>query len=364
MMVVLQHAMPALASAGLRSGLAPFEPGSIAVLLFFVLSGFIVTDAAALFYERRAPEFLLNRMIRIYPPYAVAVALTVLVTSAVQALGGNEAITALFGTAPDHSVHNILASLAGILPVAGKGLEPAGSGPILILAWALRIELVFYGVVFLALAAGRLIDQPAARLLAVAGILVLGFDALRFEHLRGSGLEFTPYFVLGASIYFAITPASRRRRVLAAALVLISSVMIGVHIFGQAPVNEVAGFVRDLSGQCELFYTGIAVWLALMVMPRTVPSRIQALDQMLGELTYPLYLTHMAALLPCVWLVPRGSAMAWPLALAATLAMAWAMHRLLETRLMAVRRRVRGHALTVQRAGPVPMTQRPNQTAA
>lgn len=354
-MVVVQHGLWALGPPGLRDWLAPLEIGSVAVSLFFVLSGFIVVEAAVLFYERRAGAFLLNRMIRIYPPYIVAVVLTVFATAVIGHLGGDGAIISLFGSWPDHSAHNIVASLFGILPVAGKLLEPAGTEPILVLAWALRVELVFYGFVFLALVAGRVLDQPVARMLGVAGVSLLAYDAVRFEALRGGGLEYTPYFVLGVSAYFAITPASFRRRALAIVLILASSVMIAYHISGQELVNEKAGYVRDLAGQQALFFSGIAGWLVLLAVPSLWPAvntRVRSADQAVGELTYPIYLTHLAALLPCIWLVPNTSILAWPVALSFVLVLAWLMHHVVESRLMILRQKVRGKNLSFKVGAP------------
>ncbi len=344
-MVVVQHALPALGTGRLPVLIAPLEIGSIAVLLFFVLSGFIVTEAAMLFYVRRPGAFLTNRFIRIYPPYIVAVTLTVLVTATVTQLGGEPAVVALFNEPPDHSAANIFAALAGIFPVAGKLLAPAGAAPILILAWALRIELLFYGVVFLALWAGRVFNQPPARALGVVAIGLLLFDAQWFASLRGNGLEFTPYFVLGTSVYFAITPASARRRVLAGALVIVSSAMIAQHISGQPNSHEQAAFIRDLNGQSALFFAGCALWFFLIALPRIAPrlaTSARIVDQKLGELTYPLYLSHMAALLVVLYLVPAGSLRAWPFALGACLGVAWLMHQIVETPLMVLRRRIRG----------------------
>ena len=352
LMVVAQHGLLALGPPALRDFLAPIEIGSVAVLLFFVLSGFIVVEAAVLFYERRAAAFLLNRMIRIYPPYIVAVVLTVLATAMTGAMGGDGAVISLFGAWPDHTAHNIVASLFGIVPVIGKLLEPAESEPILILAWALRVELVFYGIVYLALEAGRALDQPVARMLGVAGVSLLAYDVLRFEALRGGGLEYTPYFVLGVSAYFAITPASLRRRALATLLVVASSIMVAYHIGGQELINEKVGYVRDLMGQQALFFAGLAVWLALLAVPRfssALHARVRATDQAIGELTYPLYLTHMAALVPCVWLLPADSSLSLFLGVASCLGIAVLMHQVVEQRLIALRRRVRGQGVSPAR---------------
>jgi peptidoglycan/LPS O-acetylase OafA/YrhL len=343
-MVVVQHGLPSLGPEALRTWLPPLEIGSVAVLLFFVLSGFIVVEAAAMFYERRPVPFLVNRLIRIYPPYIVAVLITAAMIALAERFGGHAAIFALFGAVPEHSVSQVVANLFAIIPFTGKLTGPPGGEPILILAWALRIELVFYAVVAMALAAGTFVNQPAARLLGVAGVSFLAVDAVYFQSLRGSGLEFTPYFVLGTSVYFTVQPASVRRRVLALVLVVASSLMCAFHISGQSLINPNAGYARDLSGQGAFFFTGLAIWLGLIVLPRVWPefwARFNAVDQRSGELTYPLYLTHMAALLPCVWLLASPGLLAMGVGLGVALMVAALMHQTVETPLLAVRRRVR-----------------------
>src|SRR3989442_4507714 len=46
--------------------------GTIAVLIFFVLSGFVITEALTVFYKDRMDRFLLNRLLRLVPPYCAA----------------------------------------------------------------------------------------------------------------------------------------------------------------------------------------------------------------------------------------------------------------------------------------------------
>lgn len=344
LMVVVQHALSAFGSRELQDLLAPLEIGSTAVLLFFVLSGFIVVEAAMLFYEGRPAAFLTNRLIRIYPPYAVAVLLTVLVTFLVARSGGEAAVVKLFGGWPDHSAGNILASLVGIIPLAGKLVAPSGSEPILTLAWALRIELVFYSVVGLALAAGQALKQSAARLLGVAAVVLLAAELLWFNSLRGKGLEFTPYFVLGASIYFSVTPARARRRWLSATLALISCVLIAMHIGGQDVENANAHFQRDVTGQLMLFFSGLACCLALLALPRHWPAWfkcLQAMDQKTGDLTYAVYLTHIAALLFVLSLFPDGGLLGLTVALGCAVIFAVLMVFFVERPLQSLRSGIR-----------------------
>jgi len=63
--VVVSH------STGLEapgSFLAAMGIGNIAVMGFFVLSGFIIAEAASTFYRNRPAAFLANRFWRIAPP--------------------------------------------------------------------------------------------------------------------------------------------------------------------------------------------------------------------------------------------------------------------------------------------------------
>lgn len=45
--------------------------GGIAVMAFFVLSGYIISEASATFYRGRPFPFLLNRLLRLLPPISV-----------------------------------------------------------------------------------------------------------------------------------------------------------------------------------------------------------------------------------------------------------------------------------------------------
>jgi peptidoglycan/LPS O-acetylase OafA/YrhL len=53
--------------------------GPVAVFVFFMISGFVIGEAALKFYDGRPVQFFLNRLIRLYPPYLMALALTGLV---------------------------------------------------------------------------------------------------------------------------------------------------------------------------------------------------------------------------------------------------------------------------------------------
>jgi peptidoglycan/LPS O-acetylase OafA/YrhL len=45
------------------------------IFLFFVLSGYVLAEALNLFYQGRLKQFLINRGLRIFPPFLVALAI-------------------------------------------------------------------------------------------------------------------------------------------------------------------------------------------------------------------------------------------------------------------------------------------------
>jgi peptidoglycan/LPS O-acetylase OafA/YrhL len=75
-LVVLQHYL-ALAPHWLARKIEPFELGSLAVYVFFVASGYIISEAAHRFYSSRPIAFLANRFVRILPLAVVAIAANV-----------------------------------------------------------------------------------------------------------------------------------------------------------------------------------------------------------------------------------------------------------------------------------------------
>ncbi len=88
----------------------------------------------------------------------------------------------------------------------------------------------------------------------------------------------------------------------------------------------------------------LAAMAALAAWPRVAP-RWRRLDRRLGALSYPLYLNHYAVGIALYDTIPQRSVALYATGLAASLALAWLMHRLVETPLDRLRTRVRGSAV-------------------
>ena len=71
-LVMVQHFGADLAPAPLATALAPYFTESVAVLVFFALSGFVITEAVDSVYRNRPIPFLTNRLLRIVPHFLLA----------------------------------------------------------------------------------------------------------------------------------------------------------------------------------------------------------------------------------------------------------------------------------------------------
>jgi len=158
----------------------PFRWGDAGVEFFFVLSGFIIASAHAGDISRpaRLIPYLQRRMIRIYPPYWIIFALV-----CVMALP----LTATRATLPTDP--GTLAEAWFLLPQDPAEVGGTGS-PVIIVAWTLRYEILFY--LFFAL----LILDLRLGLLA-ASAYSIAFATLR--HQPGIGFPLT--FLLNPCIW-------------------------------------------------------------------------------------------------------------------------------------------------------------------
>jgi peptidoglycan/LPS O-acetylase OafA/YrhL len=72
---VVSHTLPF--TLGASTFASAIGMGNIAVMGFFVLSGFIITEASCAFYRGRPLAFIVNRFWRIAPPYWLAVGISI-----------------------------------------------------------------------------------------------------------------------------------------------------------------------------------------------------------------------------------------------------------------------------------------------
>jgi peptidoglycan/LPS O-acetylase OafA/YrhL len=319
--VLVSHAQALLPPGG--SPLQPLSLGNVGVFLFFVLSGFVITEALEEFYRGRTGAFLLNRFLKIYPPYWVAAAITI-------------GIDASTGT-----VNASLATIGGVvgnIAMFGQFLGITNYSVISI-TWAIIVELQFYALAALTF---HVISVTSMRWVVLMTVSVLGivgymyvYTTSGFSRYYGS-LQYAPYFITGVWLYYLRT---KQNPGLSMVLVL-ASVAISLHSFvryvGQNPEMNVFGAALLFLTLLALF--GYLLWRGDRWINRNV-------DRHLGNATYFLYLIHTTAITFVAYLNYASGIAAFWLALVLSVVLAFVLFLAVESPLQLLRDRVRGKRL-------------------
>ncbi|MBN8874810.1 MAG: acyltransferase [Rhodospirillales bacterium] len=334
-LVMLQHFCADLAPEPLMRLVAPYGIGDIAVLIFFALSGFVITEAVDCAYRDRPGAFMTNRLLRIVPHFLIAVLASILAHALFLQLDGVRLWRSQPGVPEGaFALGNVLMNLVGIAPLADRWI----TYNFLDITWAVRVEMAFYLAIAVAIGVGGRLRGPRGFAWVGAAILVALVPAFG-RAVGGSGpgmFAFTPYFAFGAGLYFATRGA--RLGWLTAALSLVG---ICVHFVSRSP--GVSGVPPSLAGQGVIFIALLATMCVLAFVTIRAGRRT---DQFLGSITYPLYLYHETVFVVAATLTVGYSYGVFMLAIAASLLVAWAARMTIDPLVDRQRDRIRGGALS------------------
>jgi peptidoglycan/LPS O-acetylase OafA/YrhL len=335
-MVMLQHFQYLLPETE-RSLFQHFGFGAIAVAVFFVISGFIVAEANETFYAGRPLAFLCNRLLRLVPPYLVALTLSVLLHAALWRAG----LLRLWDFAPATSpvtAEQVLMGVVSLLPGARAGALTDGF-EFVPFVWSLRVELTFYllaaasfwAMIWLSRQAGAAVARAAG-----GGLLLGGFALFALWQVHGGPLLIgdLPCFLLGVTAYRVWRRPALRTAL--PVLLALACTLLGFAAWHQRGQPVLADQLPVLLGLLALF--------GLLTTLRTAP-RWQTLDKALGALSYPLYLNHYVVGIGLYDLTAQRGLGLYALGAALSLLLAAAMHRGLEAPLVPLRTRIRGTGL-------------------
>jgi peptidoglycan/LPS O-acetylase OafA/YrhL len=285
------------------SPLTIVSSGDAAVVLFFILSGFVLTLP---FLGSRAPSypaFLVKRVCRIFLPYLAAVALAI--TCA--ALLGDERLPGLsdWANAPWQDGFGV-GLLTGHATLVGS-FDNAQYDPALwSLVYEMRISLIFPLLVFAIVALGLRRGIVAALALVVAGIgLNAAGDGLGHPSDYFKTLYYVPCFVAG------ILFARERRAVMAwfsglgaggRALLLVAGVALYTHRSWVDP-TWLPGAGHDVTDALAVTLGGCGLLVWALGSHRVAQFLRGRIPQFLGRISYSLYLTHAVILLALLHLL-------------------------------------------------------------
>ena len=323
-LVVLQHFVANAAPLGsLYDAIVPYELGSLAVLVFFCLSGFVITEAVTRIYSGKPVAYLANRFLRITPHFIVAVAIAVMIHAVFDYFGTLRISDREHpGLSTQHAfdIVNIIGNVFAFLPGVNRFL----SFEFVDIIWAVRIEMVFYFAVFLALLTQ--IHQRLTKLLPYA-LITLGLATVIIARQFGFGF----FFMYGVLLF--------NHRCFPLSIILCIAGM-GLYFF-MMPLHTDAGYHRAILEQCLILIAmvGAMTWLAFR------PGQPHAFDQRCGELSYPLYIHHQNLLILLISLTKGYSYPVFAFGLVASLPLAYGLSRLVDPTVNQLRNVIRGGQL-------------------
>ena len=273
--------------------LSLFVLGRPAVILFFVLSGFVLSLSLISPRAPSYPAFVVRRICRIYLPFAIAI----LVAAAARMLIQPTPIDALstwFNS--DWRTPVDLSLLLGHLAMLGTSIDMSLNNPIWSLVIEMRISLVFP---LLLLLVGRSLKVTAVALLfcLVISELIARSPLLPRQAYSGEtlvqGTLFTVYFV--AYFVLGILLATQRQRITLIVQALHPWLRRLLWLAAIAGLGVSRDIVDGASAALIIALTigspGIQAWLCTPVL------------QWLGRISYSLYLTHVIVLLATIHLL-------------------------------------------------------------
>ena len=307
----------ALSHAGVK--IAGLNPGVVAVVCFYLISGYVMTGLIRGHYAtaRRVPHFYADRALRLFPQYLAIAGLTLLWFMC------SGQTTAFLRQMPQWT--DLLSNLV-VVPLNYYMFNDSDRFTLIPPAWSLGAEIQFYLLMpFLLIFRLRVVAFVAA--LAVFMIATWGkIDSDIFGYRLLPGV--LTFFLLGSFLYDA-----RERR--SAKLIVI----------GGALLAGCYALLLSHYGHLMLPYNretllGIMIGLPLLHWLGKLPQH--AVDNHLGDLSYGVFLNHFLI----QWALigqPAGMLM-WALYLVASIALSLLTQRLAERPALRWRRRVRDKA--------------------
>lgn len=250
---------------------AGFNPGVVAVVCFYLISGYVMTGLLRHHYEgpQRIPHFYLDRVLRLFPQYLVIAAFT-LVWFIV-----SDSRNIFLRSTPqwDDLFNNLI-----VIPLNYFMFNYSDRFTLIPPAWSLGAEIQFYLLIpFLLLFRLRMFAFLIGLVVFVAAAWgVLHTDTFGYRLLPGVLV----FFMLGSGLYDGRNIQGARG--------------LGIVMAGAGAVIVFA-FVLVKSGKFLLPYNpetllGLVIGIPLVQWLGKLPQR--ALDNRLGDLSYGVFLNH------------------------------------------------------------------------
>jgi peptidoglycan/LPS O-acetylase OafA/YrhL len=291
MAVVLSHA---LQFSGTNKTLAlETGIGHIAVMVFIIVSGFVITHLLVSQNESY-PVYITRRLLRIFPVYVVCTVASAILMFYAEPLfpWSPELLRNLRATQEQHLAAHVLAHVAMLHGAVPNNVLSLSQYALLSPAWSISLEWQFYLIAPFALA---LLRRRAA-------MLILGVLITTWMYKRGYFGSFrNPSLIFGAGLFFLVGMASR---------------LVLPHISTKAPLAVALGATGLVMFDKNLF--PFVIWVAVLALLCSTDKQAYTRfanflleckpAQWLGKRSYSIYLAH----LPLLLIIDRGIWLLFP----------------------------------------------------
>jgi FkbM family methyltransferase len=276
------------------------NPGWIGVELFFVVSGYVVTQS----FERGAfsvAGFAVRRLFRLYPLLLLFLATTVFVKLVCDLLV--PAAPPLFSPTFETMIHQTLAMLFAYHPTVEWGSTFSNSA-----LWSLTVELRFYAALALLVGVLNLIytdTRSHRRSILIAALIVCAIGIVA-RVLACFGITFTVgdviiskmYEFIALGVIIALMPAALGERIARAAKPAVWPLLFATVALVAAIGSPYSHSARGpVAFQLTMLVLGVVFALLFIVGVSSrawhLAPRVQAFADFFGERSYALFLLHL-----------------------------------------------------------------------
>jgi len=264
-----------------------FNPGVFAVVIFYMLSGFVSAHLIEKVFIKRQQilSFYWDRILRIYPQYLFVVLLSIIF------------VTATAHGDPQYQLSNLLNNIL-IVPLnyyksIDSSIMQSPPSPLIPPAWSLALELQAYALMPFAIWSAPTrasLGMASFFIFFVANLGIISSEQYGYRLLFGMFF----IFILGTSIYHCLRRSSHRHPFdqLFPAVVLVALIVL-FSILPLLPGMMLEKFVRETM-------LGVIIGMPLLILLGQSKLEVPG-NRFLGDSSYGVFLSHFLAMWLLNW---------------------------------------------------------------
>lgn len=272
------------------------HPGVVAIVCFFIISGFVMTGVIRSYYQDNKTMFYLDRFMRIYPQYLFFLGLTIIMfwisgAWSIVSPPGNNFLYNLAGGGED-IYKNYINYLKNFTIVPLNFPPVTGNGTLFILpAWSLGLEIQFYAILPFILRLKAL--KPY---LVLYSILIFSFASYNLINEQTFGYFLLPgtlFIFLSGSLLYDYVHGDKAIWKYICGLYLYILIFFVTVIMSRDTISTMTNIsVIDV---CTGYLLGLPLIFLLSLLKR------RKFDEFLGNISYGVFLSHFLI----IWFFPH-----------------------------------------------------------